>query len=62
MPKYPDTEAILDALNPDEIVQRLQALDRESRALRILLRAARARQRERQPLRRKSSDRGTGST
>jgi hypothetical protein len=37
--------AILDRLEPEQIVERLAALDREAQALRVLLRAVRARQR-----------------
>jgi hypothetical protein len=43
-----DASALLESLNPEQIVDRLQALDRESRALRVLLRASRIRQRDRQ--------------
>jgi len=46
-PAPTDPTALLDALNPDQIVQRLQDLDAESRALRVLLRAARSRERSR---------------
>lgn len=37
--------AIVNSLNPDEIRERLDELDREASALRVLLRAAIARQR-----------------
>jgi len=40
-----DPGALLAALDPEVIVARLQELDREARALRVLLRAVRARQR-----------------
>jgi hypothetical protein len=36
---------LLDSLDPDAIAARLDELDRESRALRVLLRSARARRR-----------------
>ena len=39
----PDAIALLEALDPDQLVGRLQELERESRALRVLLRAVRAR-------------------
>ncbi len=40
-----DPVAMVDALNPDAIRSRLVELDRQSRALRVLLRAAVARER-----------------
>jgi hypothetical protein len=56
-----DPVTLVDRLEPEAIRQRLADLDRQSRALRVLLRAAVTR--ERQELRRKtlgpSSDGGT---
>jgi hypothetical protein len=43
----PDPNTVLDSLDPDRIVSRLQELEQEARALRVLLRAARTRQRQR---------------
>ncbi|HEV3340502.1 MAG TPA: hypothetical protein VG125_09095, partial [Pirellulales bacterium] len=40
-----DPAKMLDTLDADAISERLAELDRQSRALRVLLRAARARQR-----------------
>jgi hypothetical protein len=40
-----DPTALLDALDPEALRDRLHALEREARALRVLLRAALARQR-----------------
>ncbi len=37
-----DASKLVEALNPDTILDRLAELERESRALRVLLRAARA--------------------
>jgi hypothetical protein len=46
MPGIPaDPATLLDNLDPEQIIERLQELDRESRALRILLRVARLRER-----------------
>jgi hypothetical protein len=45
----PDPTALVDALDAEAIRARLTDLDREARALRVLLRAARARQRDRGP-------------
>jgi hypothetical protein len=44
----PDPVALVDQLEPDAIRTRLAELDRQSRALRVLLRAAVARERRRQ--------------
>jgi hypothetical protein len=41
-----DPVAMIDQLEPDAIRQRIADLDRQSRALRVLLRAAIARERE----------------
>jgi hypothetical protein len=43
----PDPVALVDRLDPDAIRTRLADLDRQSRALRVLLRAAVARSRRR---------------
>jgi hypothetical protein len=43
----PDPVALLESLDPDRIREELDELDRRSRALRVLLRSAVARQRER---------------
>jgi hypothetical protein len=43
-----DPVAVLDQLDIDAIVERLQAIEREQNALRALLRAAKARERERE--------------
>jgi hypothetical protein len=48
----PNPVALLQSLEPDQLVARLQELDGEARAVRVLLRAARARQRR--------APRGTG--
>jgi hypothetical protein len=48
---------LLDTLDPNQIVGRLQELDREARALRVLLKAARVRRRAAQQL---SSDHHQG--
>jgi hypothetical protein len=50
-PTTPPTDPVrlLDALDADAIAARLQELDREARALRVLLRSARARQRRNRP-------------
>ncbi|HEX5271457.1 MAG TPA: hypothetical protein VFW33_13265 [Gemmataceae bacterium] len=42
----PDPVAMVDSLEPDAIRARLADLDRQSRALRVLLRAAVARERQ----------------
>jgi hypothetical protein len=42
-PPAADPVALVDALDPDAIAARLDEIDRESKALRVLLRAARAR-------------------
>ncbi len=44
-----DPVALVDALEPDAIRSRLADLDRQSRALRVLLRAAIARERRERP-------------
>ena len=43
----PDFCALIDTLNPEQITDRLADLEREKRALRVLLRATRERQRGR---------------
>jgi ribosomal protein L29 len=54
-PPPADPVAFLASLTPEEIEERLAELDRQARALRVLLRSARARQRqpERHPALRK---------
>jgi hypothetical protein len=42
-----DATAVLDALDPEQITERLDRLEAEKEALRVLLRAARARTRGR---------------
>jgi hypothetical protein len=44
-----DPCALIDTLDPEQITDRLADLDREARALRVLLRAARTRRRNRGP-------------
>jgi hypothetical protein len=54
-PADPATLAVLlDQLEPEAIIQQLLDLDAQSSALRVLLRAARARQRRRKEARRAS--------
>jgi hypothetical protein len=43
-----DPSALIESLDPELIVAQLQDLDRQGRALRLLLRAARARHRQRE--------------
>jgi hypothetical protein len=45
-----DPVALVDGLEPDAIRSRIAELDRQSRALRVLLRAAVARERDKQHL------------
>jgi hypothetical protein len=44
----PDAVALIEALDPDELRAELRELDKRSRALRVLLRAAVARERRRE--------------
>ena len=46
MNDQPDAAKLLETLDVETIVAQLQELDRQIRALRVLLRAARARQRK----------------
>lgn len=48
-PPHIDASAMIAAISPDSIRARLEEIDREARALRVLLRSAVARQRQRQP-------------
>lgn len=44
-PPSPDPLALVESLDPDAIAAQIEELDRQQRALRVLLRSARARQR-----------------
>ncbi len=43
-PRKPSPTELVNGLDPDLIAERLDELDREAKALRVLLRSARARQ------------------
>ena len=52
-----DAKQILDSLSADELRQRIEAIDREQQALRVLLRAALRLERQRQGMEIKSAAR-----